>query len=62
MSFFQTELRFIHSKPTCFIVIGKPGAGKTSLVRRLAAEWKCELINRKHSTLFKVSRHSSFPQ
>ena len=30
-----------------FIVIGKPGAGKTSLVRRLAAEWKCELINRK---------------
>ncbi|VDI40281.1 Hypothetical predicted protein [Mytilus galloprovincialis] len=41
----ETALRFLHSKPTCFIVIGKPGAGKTSLVRRLAAEWKCELIN-----------------
>jgi MoxR-like ATPase len=32
-------------------VIGKPGAGKTSLVRRLAAEWKCELINRKWRVL-----------
>ncbi|ESO88925.1 hypothetical protein LOTGIDRAFT_62291, partial [Lottia gigantea] len=41
----QTELRFLHSKPTCFIVVGKPGSGKTSLARRLALEWKCELIN-----------------
>ena len=41
----QTELRFLHSKPSCFIVIGKPGVGKTTLARRLALEWKCELIN-----------------
>ncbi|XP_041351641.1 adenylate kinase 9-like isoform X3 [Gigantopelta aegis] len=41
----QTELRFLHSKPSCFIVIGKPGVGKTTLARRLAQEWKCQLIN-----------------
>ncbi|XP_050391523.2 adenylate kinase 9 [Patella vulgata] len=41
----ETELRFLHSKPTCFILIGKPGSGKTTLARRLAMEWKCEFIN-----------------
>ena len=41
----QTEIRFLLSKPTCFISIGKPGSGKTSLARRLAHEWKCELVN-----------------
>ncbi len=45
--FIQAELRFLLSKPSCFIVIGKPGAGKTVLARRLAQEWKCELVNGK---------------
>lgn len=43
----QTEIRFLHSKPTCFIIIGKPGSGKTALARRLALEWKCQLVNGK---------------
>nr|XP_006820033.1 PREDICTED: adenylate kinase 9-like [Saccoglossus kowalevskii] len=41
----ESELRFLHSKPTCFIVVGKPGAGKTSLAKRLAQNWKCELVS-----------------
>ncbi|CAH1800208.1 unnamed protein product [Owenia fusiformis] len=41
----QAELRFIHSKPTCFIVIGKPGSGKTTLTRKLAQEWKCQIVS-----------------
>ncbi|XP_013399518.1 adenylate kinase 9-like [Lingula anatina] len=41
----EAELRFLHSKPTCFVLIGKPGAGKTALGRRLAAEWKCEFVH-----------------
>lgn len=41
----ETEMRFLYSKPSCFLLLGKPGVGKTSLARRFAAEWKCELIN-----------------
>ncbi|KAK3580662.1 hypothetical protein CHS0354_017937, partial [Potamilus streckersoni] len=41
----ETELRYLHSKPTCFIIVGKPGSGRTTLARRLALEWKCEIIN-----------------
>lgn len=29
------------------MVIGKPGAGKTTLAKKLAQEWKAELVNRK---------------
>ena len=41
----EAELRFLLSKPTCFLMLGKPGAGKTTLARRLAQEWKCEIVN-----------------
>jgi len=41
----ETEMRFLYSKPSCFLILGKPGVGKTALARRFAAEWKCELIN-----------------
>ena len=45
----QAETRFLLSKPTCFIIIGKPGAGKTALARRLSQEWKCILVNGKRN-------------
>lgn len=41
----EAERRFLNSKPTCFIIIGKPGSGKTTLARKLARVWKCELVN-----------------
>ncbi|KAH9524991.1 Adenylate kinase 9, partial [Bulinus truncatus] len=41
----EAELRFLFSKPLCFIVLGKPGSGKTKLAKKLAQEWNCELIN-----------------
>ncbi|XP_067049308.1 adenylate kinase 9-like [Acropora muricata] len=41
----EAERSFLNSKPTCFIVIGKPGSGKTTLARKLSRVWKCELIN-----------------
>ena len=45
----QAELRFLHSKPTCFIVLGKPGAGKTSICQKISQEWNCEHVNGKFS-------------
>ncbi len=44
---FQADKKFLQSKPTCFLVLGKPGVGKTNLARQLAADWHAELINSK---------------
>ncbi|XP_077973287.1 adenylate kinase 9-like [Styela clava] len=41
----ETELQFLKSKPTCFIVLGKPGCGKTTISQRLAQMWRCELVH-----------------
>ncbi|CAE1265244.1 AK9 [Acanthosepion pharaonis] len=41
----ESEQKFLLSKPTCFIIIGKPGCGKTTLAQKLAQFWKCELLN-----------------
>ncbi|XP_071818767.1 adenylate kinase 9-like isoform X4 [Apostichopus japonicus] len=41
----EAELRFLHSKPSCFIILGKPGAGKTGLAKKLAQTWQCQLVN-----------------
>ncbi|NXW85873.1 KAD9 kinase, partial [Alopecoenas beccarii] len=40
----EAEKSFLLSKPTCFIILGKPGSGKKTLARKLAQMWKCICI------------------
>ncbi|XP_035294322.1 adenylate kinase 9 [Cricetulus griseus] len=37
----EAERNFLLSKPTCFIIFGKPGTGKTTLARSIAQAWRC---------------------
>ncbi|XP_049976513.1 adenylate kinase 9-like [Alexandromys fortis] len=37
----EAERNYLLSKPTCFIIFGKPGSGKTTLARNIAQAWKC---------------------
>ncbi|XP_029398437.1 adenylate kinase 9 [Mus pahari] len=37
----ETDRNCLLSKPACFIIFGKPGAGKTTLARNIAQAWKC---------------------
>ncbi|KAK6297576.1 hypothetical protein J4Q44_G00321590 [Coregonus suidteri] len=41
----EAEIEFLLAKPTCFIIIGKPGVGKSTLATKLAQSWKCVLID-----------------
>nr|XP_055042295.1 adenylate kinase 9 isoform X3 [Misgurnus anguillicaudatus] len=41
----ETEREILLSKPTCFIIIGKPGVGKSTLARKLSMTWNCILID-----------------
>ncbi|XP_053315810.1 adenylate kinase 9 [Spea bombifrons] len=43
----EAEKAFLLSKPTCFLIVGKPGAGKTTLGRKLSQSWKCIFIEAK---------------
>lgn len=37
----ETDRNCLLSKPTCFIIFGKPGIGKTTLARNIAQAWRC---------------------
>ena len=37
--------QYLRSKPTCFLVLGKPGLGEEEVARRLANHWKCVYID-----------------
>ncbi|XP_042310178.1 adenylate kinase 9 isoform X2 [Sceloporus undulatus] len=41
----EADRNFLLSKPTCFVILGKPGVGKKTLAKKLAQFWKCTLIN-----------------
>ncbi|XP_075872948.1 adenylate kinase 9 isoform X2 [Nelusetta ayraudi] len=41
----ESERESLVAKPICFIIIGRPGVGKTTLAKRVADSWKCILID-----------------
>ena len=41
----KAEIKYLLSKPVSFVVLGKPGCGKSTLAKKLAEYWRCELIN-----------------
>ncbi|XP_048348870.1 adenylate kinase 9 isoform X3 [Sphaerodactylus townsendi] len=41
----EADKAFLMSKPTCFLVLGKPGVGKKTFATKLAQIWKCTLID-----------------
>uniref|UniRef100_A0A8C0ARS5 Adenylate kinase 9 n=1 Tax=Buteo japonicus TaxID=224669 RepID=A0A8C0ARS5_9AVES len=45
----EAEKSFLLSKPTCLIILGKPGSGKKTLARKLSEIWKCIFIEGKHT-------------
>ncbi|XP_056422277.1 adenylate kinase 9 isoform X3 [Hyla sarda] len=43
----ETERAFLLSKPTCFLIVGKPGTGKATLGKKLSQSWNCIFIEAK---------------
>uniref|UniRef100_UPI003AAF6DC3 adenylate kinase 9 n=1 Tax=Centroberyx gerrardi TaxID=166262 RepID=UPI003AAF6DC3 len=41
----EAEREILLAKPTCFIIVGKPGVGKSTLAKLIAESWKCILID-----------------
>ncbi|XP_685909.5 adenylate kinase 9 isoform X1 [Danio rerio] len=41
----EAERAILLSKPACFIIIGKPGVGKSTLAKKIAKTWNCILID-----------------
>ncbi|BFZ09240.1 hypothetical protein BsWGS_12279 [Bradybaena similaris] len=58
----EAELQYLFSKPSCFLILGKPGVGKTSLAKRFAAEWKCQIINSTDIILENISLQTEMGQ
>eukprot|EP00117_Sycon_ciliatum_P047497 scpid3584/ scgid4150/ Adenylate kinase domain-containing protein 1; Adenylate kinase domain-containing protein 2 len=52
------ELEALQSTPTCFLVIGKPGIGKSSLASRVAKSWGCVHVNVRNSILQAIAEES----
>uniref|UniRef100_A0A8C2ZHF6 AAA+ ATPase domain-containing protein n=1 Tax=Cyclopterus lumpus TaxID=8103 RepID=A0A8C2ZHF6_CYCLU len=45
----EAEREGLLAKPTCFIIVGRPGVGKSTLAKKLAESWKCILIDGKYN-------------
>ncbi|XP_024863203.1 adenylate kinase 9 isoform X2 [Kryptolebias marmoratus] len=41
----EAERDTLLAKPTCFIILGRPGVGKTTLAKNISESWKCILID-----------------
>ncbi|XP_029281159.1 LOW QUALITY PROTEIN: adenylate kinase 9 [Cottoperca gobio] len=41
----EVEREALLAKPTCFIIVGRPGVGKSTLAKKIAESWKCILID-----------------
>ncbi|XP_077367067.1 adenylate kinase 9 isoform X2 [Festucalex cinctus] len=41
----DAEREYLLSKPTCFLVVGRPGVGKSTLAKNIAETWGCVLID-----------------
>ncbi|XP_051264627.1 adenylate kinase 9 isoform X2 [Dicentrarchus labrax] len=41
----EAERETLLAKPTCFIIVGRPGVGKSTLAKNIAESWKCILID-----------------
>ncbi|XP_043962483.1 adenylate kinase 9 isoform X2 [Gambusia affinis] len=41
----EAEREVLLAKPTCFIIFGRPGVGKSTLARNIADSWRCILID-----------------
>ncbi|XP_040920922.1 adenylate kinase 9 [Toxotes jaculatrix] len=41
----EAERENLLAKPTCFIIVGRPGVGKSTLAKKIAESWKCILID-----------------
>ncbi|XP_047429649.1 adenylate kinase 9 [Mugil cephalus] len=41
----ESDSERLLAKPTCFVIVGRPGVGKSTLAKKIAESWKCILID-----------------
>ncbi|XP_043922739.1 adenylate kinase 9 [Protopterus annectens] len=56
----EAEKDFLLSKPICFLIVGKPGVGKTTLGKKLSQAWKCILIEATELLRLHISESTEF--